>query len=374
MDLSFSDEQTMLRDSVDKYLTKHGSFDKQQAMVKSEQAFSPQIWSDFADMGLMAVPFSETLGGLDGTIVDSIAIAELLGKHMVIEPYISSTILGGGALALSAAGSPLSALVDPLIAGEKIAAFAHEEGRGTPAVAMVAMAAQPDGDGLILNGEKRFVLNGEEADIIAVSVRTGGTAGEEQGLSLVAVSPDQTGVEIISFDSLDGRRAAHIKFTNVTVPADHILGTIGTAHDAIERLTAHAIIAFCAEAVGAMGQLVAISSSYSETRKQFGVPISSFQVLKHRLADMNINYQKSRASLLYTAALLEAGICSRKDISVLKGQIGRLGRSLGEAAVQTHGGVGTTDELNVGHYLKRILTVDALFGNSDYHLRSVGAA
>jgi len=374
MDLNFTDEQIMLRDNIDKYLSRNGDFDARQSIVSGEQSFNPQIWRDWAEMGLFALPFSQEQGGLGGTIVDSVAICEIFGKHIAIEPYISSIILGGGALALARDDGPLHSHLEAIISGAEIAAFAHEEGKGTAHSAMTAMAATLTDDTVTLNGEKRYVLGAQDADIMAVTARTSGQPGEEEGLTLMALDPRQEGVSMQGFDTVDGRRAAHVRFHNVAVPDDQILGQPGMAYPMIERLIVQAILTLSAEAVGAMGALMSITSTYGETRKQFGTPIASFQAVKHRLADMYIAHQKARATLLYTSALVEAGTHDPKDISVLKGQIGKLGRAVGEAAVQTHGGVGMTDELNVGHYFKRLLAIDAMFGNAAYHLRNVGRA
>ncbi|MCO1655562.1 acyl-CoA dehydrogenase family protein [Pseudonocardia humida] len=198
-----------------------------------------------------------------------------------------------------------------------------------------------------------------------------GEPGEPGGLALLVVEPGAAGVRITPFRTIDGRAAAHIGFDSVEVPAEHCLTT--DAHAAVTGVLDGAVIALATEAVGAMGTLLRRTAEHAATRRQFGVPIASFQAVAHRPADMKIACSKARATLLRTAALAEAGAAAPRDISVLKAQVGRLGRAVGEAAVQTHGGVGTTDELAIGHYLKRLLAIDALFGDSDYHLRVIGA-
>jgi alkylation response protein AidB-like acyl-CoA dehydrogenase len=204
-----------------------------------------------------------------------------------------------------------------------------------------------------------------------VTARLDGEPGRPEGLALLVVEPGTAGVRITPFRTVDGRRAAHIGFAGVEVPADACISA--DAHAAITTTIGDALVALAAEAVGAMGALLRRTAEYATTRRQFGVPIASFQVVAHRLADMKIAHTRARATLLHTAALVEAGRAAPRDLSVLKAQVGRLGRSVGEAAVQTHGGVGTTDELAVGHYLKRLLAIDAMFGDSDYHLRVIGA-
>ncbi len=363
MDFMFTDEQQMLRDGVSRYLANDYDFDSRRTLVQSDKAWSPEVWSQFGEFGLLALPFAESQGGLGGSIADIVAVCELFGEYLVVEPYLGSILLSGRALAADqseVAGDWLGRIVS----GEAIVAFAHEEGRGTADPAMIALNAQEDGDGFTLTGEKRLVLNGAQANLLVVSV----CLPAEGGVGLAMVDPAASGVAITALDTIDGRSAAHIRFENVRISAADLLDGAP-----IEELVATAIIALSAEAVGAMGALLAKTSEYAATRKQFGVAIGSFQAVAHRLADMKIAYTKARSTLLYTTALAESGQATPRDISILKGQIGKLGRAIGEAAIQTHGGVGMTDELSIGHYHKRLLAIDAMFGNREYHLRCVGS-
>lgn len=368
MDFSFTDEQAMLRDSVARYLEKNYDFERRKTIVS--QGYSKEVWRDFADQGLLALPFSEDVGGFGGTIVDVVSIAELFGERLVVEPYCSSVLLAGNALARAGRTEPLRSLVTRIVAGDCLAAFAHEEGAGLADPALVSLRAEATGDSYRLDGEKRYVLGGAQAEALVVSARIGGAPGDAGGLALILLRPDHAGVRITPFRTVDGRAAAHIRFDGVTISADAILST--DAYGIIADVIRDATIALCAEGVGAMGALLSATADYASTRRQFGVPIGSFQAVAHRLADMKIAYAKARSTLLYTTALAEAGRATPRDISILKGQIGRLGISLAEAAVQTHGGIGMTDELAVGHYLKRLLAIDAMFGASDYHFRLVG--
>jgi alkylation response protein AidB-like acyl-CoA dehydrogenase len=370
MDFSFTESQAMLRDSVGRYLGDKYDFDTRRAIVRSEPSGSSTIWKGLAELGLLALPFPEAAGGLGGSIVDVVAVAELFGERLLVEPYFATVLLAGRALALAEGHAAAHDWLARIIAGEARAAFAHEEGRGTPDPRLIAVTARPAADGYHLQGEKRFVLNGADADVLVVSARLSGRPGEQDGLALLLVDPKAAGVTIAKIDGLDGRSAAHIRFGGVQVAESDVL--LRDAHAAIERVIAEAILALAAEAVGAMGALLAMTSEYAATRKQFGVPIGGFQVVAHRLADMKLAYAKARSTLLYTTALAEAGRATPRDISVLKAQVGRLGRAIGEAAVQTHGGVGMTDELPVGHYLKRLLTIDQLFGDSEHHFRMIG--
>ena len=361
MDFSFTEEQQMLRDGVAKYLEKTYDFDARQKLVRSEDPWSREAWQQFAEFGLLALPFAEEKGGLGGTISDCVAVAELFGKHLVIEPYTATTMLAGAALAASSTPSA-EGWLEKITTGEAVVAFAFEEGRGTAAPELVTMTASGSGDGFALSGEKRMVVAGAHADALVVLARK----GDGGPVAFFLVESGAPGMDARTYATVDGRSAANIRFD--TVQATELAG----AAEALDRIMANAIIVQCAEAVGAMGALLSMTADYAMTRKQFGVPIGTFQAVAHRLADMKIAYTKARATLLYTAALAEAGAAGERDIATLKGQVGKLGLALGEAAIQTHGGVGMTDELSVSHYHKRLLACDATFGDHGYHFRKLG--
>lgn len=369
MDFNFTDEQTMLRDTVSRTLQKSYDFERRKAIVASGRGRSPEVWQQLAALGLTALPFPEDIGGLGGAISDVVAVAELFGEHLVIEPYLSSIVMAGNAMA-RANQAAAGAWLERIMSGEALAAFAHEEGKGTADAARIALPARRSGEGYRLTGEKRHVLGAGEADVLVVTVRTDGAPGEPGGLALMLVDPRQAGVTVTAFQTVDGRSAAHLRFDDVEVKPEAVLAT--EAAGVIEAVVQDAIIALSAEAVGAMGALIARTAEYAGTRKQFGVPIASFQAVAHRLADMKIAGAKARATLLYTTALAEAGRAGQRDLTILKGQVGVLGTAIGEAAVQTHGGIGMTDEMAIGHYLKRLLAIDGLFGASDYHFRRLG--
>lgn len=361
MDFNFTDEQQMLRDSVGRYLEDHYDFDARQKLVRSDDPWSQETWRQFAELGLLALPFAEDQGGLGGSVTDCVACAEIFGRHLVIEPYTYAVMLAGGAL--SACGSEVAkAWLQKLIAGDAMVAFAFEEGQGIPSAEHVDMVAEAAGEAFLLSGEKRLVIAGGHAEALVVAARR----DERSTPSLFLVDAASNGLDMRAYRTIDGRDAANIRFEQV--PAIELVG----ANEALDRILAHGIIVQCAEAVGAMGALLSITVEYAMTRKQFGAPIGTFQAVAHRLADMKIAYTKARATLLYTTALAESGAVGARDIAILKGQTGKLGREIGEAAIQTHGGVGTTDELSVSHYHKRLLACDAMFGDHNYHFRRVG--
>ena len=365
MEFAFSQEQDMLRESVSRYLEKNYDFDTRQALVRSEAPWSTDVWNQFAELGLLALPFSEENGGLGGSISDCVAFAQSFGQHLVVEPYAHSIMLAGAAL--EASENPLAAeWIEKLATGEAVAAFAYEEGTGIATPDMITMTATADGDGYSLTGEKRLVIAGAEADIVVVAARV----GEGGPVGLFLVEKDADGLATSSYATIDGLSAAKMRFDAVAVPGSNVL--LSDASEALEGILASAIIVQSAEAVGAMAALLKITSEYAMTRKQFDKPIIMFQAVAHRLSDMKIAYTKALSTLTFTTALANSGAATSRDISVLKGQLGKLGREIGEAAIQTHGGVGMTDELNVSHYHKRLLAYDAQLGDHTYHLRKIG--
>jgi alkylation response protein AidB-like acyl-CoA dehydrogenase len=360
MDFTFTEEQTLLRDSVARYLQRDYDFEARQAVVRSPEGWSRQVWRGLGELGLHALPFPEEIGGLGGTIVDVVAISELFGAHLLVEPYVGSVVMAGGALAAVPGRSGARRVLERLLAGEVIGAFAHEEGTGTPDPAAIATRAERSAGGYALSGEKKLVLHGATADVLVVSARL------DDGLALFLVDPQASAAT--PFLTVDGRRAAHLRFDGVEASL-----LAADAEPLLRAVLDRAIVTLAAEAVGAMGELLRRTAEYACTREQFGVPIGTFQTVAHRLADMKIAQVKARSTLLYTTALAEAGRAQRRDIAVLKAQVGRLGRLVGESAIQTHGGVGMTDELLIGHLHKRILAVEAMFGATDHHLRTLGA-
>ncbi len=366
MDFTFSDEQTMLRDGLARLLEQHYSFDKRKQILRSQTGRSEDVWAQFHDLGLLALPLPGSVGGLDGSIADLVAVAELFGASLVVEPYISSIVLAGAALARCHGTIGVESELNKIMGGRTRAAFAHEEGRGISGADRVETSVTRGEGGLVLNGSKRLVLDGGDADLLIVTARL-----DDGRPALLRVPPDVASMSKRAYRTIDGRPAADLVFHDVALPSSALLSS--DAGELIDDVIDNAMIALAAEAVGAMGTLLEMTASYAGTRKQFGVPIGSFQALAHRLADMKLGYTKARSLLLYTTALAESGRAARRDIALLKAQVGRLGRGLAESAVQVHGGVGMTDELAVGHYLKRILAVDAMFGSGDHHFRRVGA-
>ncbi|HEX7355004.1 MAG TPA: acyl-CoA dehydrogenase family protein [Mycobacteriales bacterium] len=364
MDLTFSDEQRLLADGVGRFLDTQRDFQARQAQLAAGTTLSPKVWQHLADQGLLALPRAESAGGMGGTIADVVAVAMRFGASLLTEPYLATVILSGAAL--EAAGTDEAhALLADIASGTAVVSFAHEEDVSGAPASQIGTTAVADGDAYVLNGTKALVLGAAEAHQIVVSARC------DSDIALFLVDVTANGVGIDAFRTIDGRGAGRVHLDDVRLPARTLL--VPHAEGVLDEIVADAVIYLAAETVGAMDTLLRMTGSYAMTRQQFGVPIGSFQTIAHRLADMKIAVTKAQASLLYVTALREAGRAGPADISLLKAQTGRLGRSVAESAVQTHGGVGMTDELAVGHLLKRILANDALFGDAELHLRLLGA-
>ncbi len=374
MSYAYTEDQEFFRRSVDRCLEREMDFAARRRLIDAGSAHSLAVWEAFAAMGLLGLPFPESRGGLGGSFMDLAAVSEAMGRRMSVEPFLSSVVLGGSAVAEAPATPERDALLAAVQAGEAHLAFAHEEDHGAPDPARIRLSATraPGGDWL-LAGEKKAVLGADLAGGLVTSVRTGGAPGDRAGIALVLVPADARGVSLRAYRTIDGRTGAHVRFDDVKVEAAAFLTPPEDGFPALERALRLGIVALCAEAVGAMGALLEATAAYASTRKQFGVAIGTFQALRHRIADMHMAHERARATLLVTATLLDRAEAGARDASVLKAQVGRLGRELGESAVQVHGAIGTTDELEIGHHLKRILAADALFGASRQHCRSIGA-
>lgn len=374
MDFSFSEEQTLLRDSVEKFVQSDYSFDQRRKIISSEEGFSREYWQLFAELGWLALPFSEEDGGIGGSAVDTMVLLEQFGKGLVVEPYIPTIVIGGGFLSSAGTEAQKQRLLPGLIDGSKQLAFAYAEPQSRYQLADVKTSAQRDGDSYRLNGHKAVVINAPAADQLIVSARTSGGQSDREGITLFLLDADVAGVQMRSYPTVDGLRAAEVMLNDVNLPADAILGEPDQGMPLIETITDQAIVALASEGLGALETLYKDTVEYCKNREQFGQPIGSFQVLQHCMVDMFIEYEQTK-SLLYMAVLkLEAESAERqKAVSALKSRFGEAARFIGQNAVQLHGGMGMTDELAVGHYFKRVTMIATMFGNTDYHLKRFAA-
>ncbi len=375
MDFSFTEEQTLLRNTVQSFLQDKYDFDTRRKISASADGWSKEIWGQFAELGLLAAPFSEEQGGLGGGPIETMILMEEFGRALVIEPFMETVVICGGFLREAGTAAQQEALIPGIIGGENVWAFGYAEPQGRYNLADLVTTAKADGDGYVINGYKAVVLGAPWADKLIISARTSGGQRDADGVSLFIVDKSAAGVSTRDYPTVDGRRASEITLENVKVGADAVIGEIDKALPLIEKVTDQAIAALSAEAAGGMKELNDATVEYCKTRKQFGVPIGKFQVLQHRMVDMFMAYEQS-VSMTYmvTLKLGEDEEERRKAASGAKVQIGKAGRYVGQQAVQLHGGMGMTDELNVGHYFKRLTMIDTQFGNVDHHLTRYSAA
>ncbi|MGE0045018.1 MAG: acyl-CoA dehydrogenase family protein [Hyphomonadaceae bacterium] len=372
MDFNFTDEQNMLRDSIAKFVAAEYDFDKRRAMLKSDDAWK-RNWATFAEMGLLAAPLPEAHGGLGGGPIDVLVVMEEFGKALVTEPYLQTVVLGGGFLKHGGTDAQQSEHIAAIADGSRVFAFAYAEPKGRFNLADLTTTAKKEGAGYSLNGHKAVVIGAPQADHLIVTARTAGGQRDEKGVSLFIVPKNAKGVTTRDYPTVDGFRASEVYFENVSVGADAVIGKVDGALPLVEQVTDEAIAALAAEGVGCMRMMHSLTLEYAKQRKQFGVPIASFQVLQHRMVDMFMATEQS-VSMAYMAALKmgESADERGKAAAAAKVQVGRAGRFCGQAAVQIHGGMGVTDEMRVGHYFKRVTIIDSQFGNVDHHLKRYG--
>ena len=375
MDFSFSEEQTLLQDSLERFIQNDYAFETRQKILRDEQGFSSDNWKTFAELGWLGVPFAEADGGFGGTAIEAMIMMEQFGKGLVVEPFLPTVVLTGGALKIAGSDAQKARYLGGIIEGKVQGALAFAEPQGRFNLADLTTTATRDAGGYVLNGYKAVVLNGPAADVLVVSVRTSGEQRDSDGVSLFLVPADAAGISRRDYPTVDGLRASEITFEGVKLGADALLGEEGKGLPILEQVLDEGILAVGSEAVGCMEVLYKDTVEYCKTRQQFGQPIGKFQVLQHRMVDMFMEHEQSK-SLMYMAAMrLDEGygVEARKAISAFKVQAGKSGRFVGQNAVQLHGGMGMTDELRVGHYFKRLTTIDTLFGNVDFHLKRFGA-
>lgn len=375
MDFSFSEEQSMLQDSVQRFVQDGYEFESRQKLIRSDEGFSRDNWSSFAELGWLALPFSEDNGGFGGTAVETMIMMEEFGKGLVVEPYVSTVIMAGSIIEAGGSAEQKEGLLAEIMAGTKLAALAYVEPQARFNLADVTTSAAAEGDGYTINGFKGVVMGGPSADVLVVPARTSGDQRDENGITLFLLDAGSDGISRRDYPTIDGGRASEITLDKVSVPASAVLGDVGGGHSLLEAGINNGILAVCAEAVGAMEVLYKTTVEYCKTREQFGQPIGKFQVLQHRMVDMFMEHEQAK-SLLYMAAIRMSEDDeeeARRAVSALKVQVGKGGRFVGQNAIQLHGGMGMTDELNVGHYFKRLTAIETLFGNVDHHLKKYAA-
>lgn len=370
MDFDLSDEQSMLKDSLDRLLKDSYGFEQRSKHMADPAGYSAEMWNAYAEMGLMALPFSEEDGGLDGTPVETMIVMESLGRALALEPYFATVILGGGALKAAASADQRAELVPQIAEGSLKLALAHTERNSRYDLHHVETKAVKDGDGWRLTGQKSVVLHGEAADRIIVVARTAGDVRDENGIGLFLVDASAEGLTRRGYPTQDGSRAAEISLDNVAAEA---LGDPANGLPALRKTIDGAIAALSAESIGVMSAMHELTVDYLKVRKQFGVPIGAFQVLQHKAVDMFVAIEQARSITLYATMMADSEDAGARAqaMHAAKAEIGRGGRVCGENAIQLHGGVGMTMEYAVGHYFKRMTMIDTQFGDADFHLRAL---
>jgi alkylation response protein AidB-like acyl-CoA dehydrogenase len=366
MDIQFTEEQELLRSSVQRLLRDQYDFDARRKIVASEEGFSRKQWDAFAELGLLAAPLSEGAGGLGGGPLSTMIIMHEFGRHLVVEPFVETVVLAGGLIEHVGTPEQQQSFIPEIFDGSKIWTLAWTEKASRFDLANVTTRARREGNDYVLTGAKTMVIAAPWADYLIVSARTSGNDRDRGGVSLFVVDRQASGVDLQSFKTIDGRRAAEIGLRDVR---GQLLGAEGEGVAALEACRDRAIGALCAEAVGAIGELNSATLEYSKTRKQFGTTIGSFQVLQHRMVDMFIAHQEALSLMQHLSLSLSAGDAGLSRLaSGAKSKIGYAGKFVADQAVQLHGGMGMTDELNVGHYFKRISSINIQFGDPAFHV------
>ena len=369
MDFTVSEEQSMLADSVQRFMQNDYDFETRQKNAESDLGYSAELWQTYAELGWTAVPFDEEDGGLGGGPIELMLMMEQFGRGLLVEPFLANIVLAGGVLRRLATAEQKEQWLAGIIGGETQAALAFAEPQARFNINDIATTATADGDGYILNGKKSLVLNGGSANLLIVPARTDGAQTDESGVTLFAIAADNPGIEVKSYKTVDAQQAADLEFVNVSVPASAVLGEVGAGFAMLRDVIDEATLAVCAEAVGIIRTMHDKTVEYVKNRVQFGVPIGSFQALQHRLVETLMECEQSHSLMLWTAMVNNSGDPdAKKSIHALKHQIGVAGINVAKEAVQIHGGMGVTWELDIAHFFKRLTAINLLFGNADYHL------
>ena len=373
MDFDLSDEQRLIKDSIDRLIADQYKTEQRAAAMKSAKGYSEAVWKQFAELGLLGLAVPEDQGGAGGGPVETMLIMEALGRGLSLEPYLSTAVAAPAALKSGGTAKARAALLPAIAEGKAVVSLAIAEAQSRYDLFDVAASAAADGSGFRLNGEKTLVLHGGQADWLIASARSSGARRDKAGISLFLVDAKAPGVSRRDYPALDGTRAAEASFVNVRVDADHVIGAPGEGLAVLEQVADTVIAALSAEAVGALEAVQQMTVEYLKTRKQFGVPIGSFQVLQHRSVDMFVSLDQAR-SMAMLAAMMAAEPDAkerRKAISQAKAQIGNSIRHITQEAIQMHGGIGMTMEYALGAYARRLTVIEKSFGDTDYHLAAL---
>jgi alkylation response protein AidB-like acyl-CoA dehydrogenase len=372
MEFNYSEEQLALQDTLQRFIARDYDFDKRRAFSKSDLGYSAEAWKQYAELGLLSLPFPENAGGLGGNAVDIMLVMEQFGHGLLLEPYLSTVVTCGGLIRDAASDALKQKLLPQIGAGELMLSLAAYEAAGRYDLSYVGTTANETGGNWTLSGRKTVVMDGASANAFLVSARSGGKVGDRDGISLFLVPRDAKGLTLAAYATQSGARAADLLLENVVVGLDALIGAPARALPIIERAVDYAIAALCAESIGIINALNQATLNYLKTRKQFGVAIGTFQALKHKMADMLIAAEQARSMAIIAAVHADSKDAAdrRRNIAAAKAYIGQAARLVGQHAVQMHGGMGVVDELIVSHYFKRLTMIDLSLGDADYHLAS----
>ncbi|HXC14896.1 MAG TPA: acyl-CoA dehydrogenase [Stellaceae bacterium] len=373
MDFDLSEEQRLLKESLDRLVGGRYAFEQRKGYGQGAEGWSRDLWAQYADLGLLGLPFAERYGGSGGGPVETMLVMEAFGRALVLEPYFTTVVLGGGFLRHGGNDALCTDLVPKIADGGLTLGFAQTERHSRWNLADVSTRAARDGAGWVLDGEKGVVLHGDSADKLIVTARVSGGQRDRDGIGVFLVDAAAAGVSRRGYPTQDGLRAAEVTLAGVKVGPEAVLGEPEAGLSLIERVVDEGIAALCAEAVGAMTVMHELTVEYLKTRRQFGREIGSFQVLQHRAVDMLVALEQARSMVMFaTMMAAEENAAERRNaLSAAKVQIGRSGKFVGQQAIQLHGGIGMTMEYKVGHFFKRVTMIDTMFGDADHHLREL---
>ena len=371
MDFEPSDDQRLLLESVSRMLADTYGFAQRKTYLARPEGHSAEMWSKFAELGLLGLPFAEEHGGFGGGAQEVMLVMQAFGRVLVLEPFLATVVLGGTAIQTAGSAAQKQALLPAIAEGSLKLAFAHGERQARYDLTDVVTTAKRSGAGWVLDGSKTVVSQGEAADKLIVSARTSGDRHDEDGITLFLVDAKAQGVARRGYATRDETRAADVSLSNVPVSDADVLGGVGKGLAIIERVVEAGIAATAAETVGAMEAMNEMTLEYSKTRVQFGQPIGTYQVVQHRMSDMFMSQEQGRSmAMLATMSMDNPDPVERRhDFAIAKVGIGQAGRYVSQSAVQMHGGIGMTEESAVGHYFRRCMVIERLFGDPAYYLQ-----
>jgi pimeloyl-CoA dehydrogenase small subunit len=373
MDFDLSDEQRLLQDSVTRLMADRYAFDQRKQYLKSPEGYSAALWSQYADLGLLGLPFAEEYGGFGGGAQEIMLVMQAFGHALILEPYFATVVLGGTALQRAASDTQKSAVLPAIAEGRLKVAFAHSERQARYDLSDVVTTAKRSGNGWVLDGAKAVVIHGDSADKLVVSARTSGERYAEDGITLFLLDANAPGVARRGYATRDELRAADIALGNVQVGDADVLGEVGKGLSVVQRVIEAGIAATAAESVGAMEAMHSMTLEYSKTREQFGKPIGSYQVVQHRLADMFMTLEQGRSMAMLATVMVDHPDDAERahKLAMAKVGVGQAGRYVSQSAIQMHGGIGMTEEYAVGHYFRRCMVIERLFGDTAYYQQTL---